>query len=160
MMTLLKDVYSVDIRFMFTADNRFTDISLWVHRSILSKHQVFRNLIEHAFAAQSGSGKGGSEFSPLTLNADKVSLPTFCALVMYIYTGKIERMVDPSKFAISTRHTLPAVLDTANEARTPAAGNVKTRVCLGASGPFPGLTSSLPPMFIISRPCTHIVGER
>lgn len=41
MMTLLKDVYSVDTRFLFTADNRFTDVSLWVHRSILSKHQVF-----------------------------------------------------------------------------------------------------------------------
>ncbi|KAF9380150.1 hypothetical protein CPB97_008532 [Podila verticillata] len=77
MMTLLKDVYSVDTRFM----------------------------------------QGWAEFSPLTLTADKVSLPTFCALVMYIYTGKIERMVDPSKFAISTRHTLPAVLDTAKRGK-------------------------------------------
>ncbi|KAG0034400.1 hypothetical protein BGZ81_004881 [Podila clonocystis] len=121
MMTLLKDTYSVDTQFLFSADDSLADVGLWAHRSILSRYQVFRDLIEQTSAARSSSTDGGSEFSPLTLTVDKISLATFCVVLMFIYSGKIERTVDPSKFAISKPQTSLMVHDTA--------GRVKDTFC-------------------------------
>ncbi|KAG0035347.1 hypothetical protein BGZ82_005305 [Podila clonocystis] len=108
---------NIETQFLFTADNSFADVGLWAHRSILSRHRVFRDLITQASAARSNAADDGSEFSPLTLIVDKVSLAAFCVVLMFIYSGKIERMVDPSKFAISKPQTSLTVHDTAGRVK-------------------------------------------
>lgn len=97
MATLLRDVYSVETQFIFTQDKSCSDFGLWAHRSILSKYQVFDELLK---AAAKQSDKN-IDVGPLTLIVDKVSFTTFCALLMFIYTGEIERNIDPTRFAIS-----------------------------------------------------------
>lgn len=73
----------------------------------------------------------------MTLTTDKVSLPAFCALVMYIYTGEIERTVDPRKFAISTPHTSLAIRHTAKRVKD------TFRWCPQDSG-LPGILGPVP----------------
>ncbi|KAG0342242.1 hypothetical protein BG000_006161, partial [Podila horticola] len=109
MMTLLKDIYSV----LFASNNSFADFSLWAHRSILPRLPVLCGLITQESAVRSSPAEGRSEFSPLTLMVDQVSLATFCAVLMFIYSGKIERTVNSSKLAISKPQTSLTAPDTA-----------------------------------------------
>ena len=48
LLSLLKDVHSVDICFVFTSDKTYPKVGLWAHRSILSRHKVFEKLILEA----------------------------------------------------------------------------------------------------------------
>ncbi|KAF9295092.1 hypothetical protein BGZ74_010966 [Mortierella antarctica] len=99
METLLSDVYSVETRLVFTQDkSSFSDFGLWAHRSILSRYHVFGELIKQATQKRS---EKDIDLAPLTLAVDEISFPTFCSLLMFIYTGEIERNINPTRFAIS-----------------------------------------------------------
>ncbi|KAG0011579.1 hypothetical protein BGZ81_002104 [Podila clonocystis] len=51
MENLLADVYSVEMRFVFTQDkSSFSNVGLWAHCAILSKHQIERNIDPNRFA--------------------------------------------------------------------------------------------------------------
>ncbi|KAF9377626.1 hypothetical protein CPC16_011742 [Podila verticillata] len=100
MAALLRDVYSVQTQFVFTQDKPCSDFGLWAHRSILSKYPVFEQHFKQSEEDQSNSHDDGVVIRPLTLTVDKVSFATFCALLMYIYTGAIKTIIDPSQFAI------------------------------------------------------------
>ncbi|KAK3806295.1 MAG: hypothetical protein J3Q66DRAFT_358789 [Benniella sp.] len=45
LLSLLKDVHSVDTCFVFTSDQTYPMVGLWAHRTILSRHKVFEELI-------------------------------------------------------------------------------------------------------------------
>ncbi|KAF9128145.1 hypothetical protein BGW39_005307 [Mortierella sp. 14UC] len=51
--SLLKDPTSVDICFTFTSDKACSNIGLWAHRFVLSRHEAFVKLIQEATAIQS-----------------------------------------------------------------------------------------------------------
>lgn len=98
MATLLRDVYSVQTQFIFTQDESCSGYGLWAHRAILSRYPAIDELLNMAADEQSNKDL---DSGPLTLTVDKVSFTTFCALLMFIYTGEIERNIDPTRFAIS-----------------------------------------------------------
>lgn len=104
MLTLLGDIYSVDTRLNFTQDKSYIGIGLWAHRSILSKYPILDYLIKQATKNQPAATEVGPyddpRFGPLTISIDDASMATFCAVLMFIYTGKITLSIDPSQFAI------------------------------------------------------------
>ncbi|KAG0282076.1 hypothetical protein BGZ96_000855 [Linnemannia gamsii] len=53
---LLKDPSSVDICFIFSSDKPYSNLGLWAHRCILSQHNGFAELIQHAKTVQSLGG--------------------------------------------------------------------------------------------------------
>ncbi|KAG0015754.1 hypothetical protein BGZ81_011542 [Podila clonocystis] len=116
--TLLGDIYSVDMRFEFKLDSSYGGIGLWAHRAVLSKYPLLDGLIQRAVEDQAVTIDSDHEFSPLTITISDVSLSTFCVLLMFIYTGKIERTVDPNKFALSKPHTSLVILDTDGRAKS------------------------------------------
>lgn len=97
---LLRDIQSVDTRFIFTHD-KTAGLDLWAHRSVLSPLHVFGYLLEHSKRNLVRSVGVDSEFWPLTVKIDCVSLSTFCALLMFVYTGTAEYTIDPRKFVLS-----------------------------------------------------------
>ncbi|KAG0334576.1 hypothetical protein BG000_008224 [Podila horticola] len=97
MAALLRDVYSVDTQFIFTQDKNCSEYALWAHCSILSKYQAFDELIKKAIQETPDKDL---ERGPLTVVVEKVSFATFCTLLMFIYTGEVERNIDLSRFAI------------------------------------------------------------
>ncbi|KFH72891.1 hypothetical protein MVEG_00116 [Podila verticillata NRRL 6337] len=109
MLTLLGDIYSVDTKLIFTQDKSYIGIELWAHRSILLKYPILDYLIKQAKRNQATATEVGpyddSEFGPLTISIDDASIATFCAILMFIYTGKIALSIDPSQFAIRKPHT-------------------------------------------------------
>lgn len=107
MATLLRDVYSVQTQFVFTQDKPCSDFGLWAHRSILSKYPVFEQLAKQAEEDQSSSYDRGVVIRPLTLTVDKVSFASFCALLMFIYTGEVKTTIDPNQFAIGKVSIVP-----------------------------------------------------
>ncbi|KAG0322760.1 hypothetical protein BGZ99_003148 [Dissophora globulifera] len=108
MQTLLKDPYSVDIRFVFDADKSYSNVGLWAHRSILAEYKPLADLIQEASsesATQTSSGndaQGVINAEMLTIPLSDISPATLCVLLRYIYTGEINRTVDTSLHAIST----------------------------------------------------------
>ncbi|KAI1314585.1 hypothetical protein EDD11_001968 [Mortierella claussenii] len=48
MLILLKDIYSVDVCFVFNEDKSCSHEGLWAHRSLLSMHPAFISMIENA----------------------------------------------------------------------------------------------------------------
>lgn len=76
-LTLLKDPASVDVAFMFTSDDAFSGVGLWAHSAILSRYQVFEELIQHGKTIQSSSirirGKSGVDGLDIKGNIDSDS---------------------------------------------------------------------------------------
>ncbi|KAK3838844.1 MAG: hypothetical protein J3R72DRAFT_448466 [Linnemannia gamsii] len=136
--SLLKDPTSVDVCFTFTSDKTCSNIGLWAHRFVLSRHESFVKLIQDATIVQSLGGMALAEKAPesdgdsdaesisnrsintvvtttalprgpmvgsgskeLVIKIDGVSLATFCVMLYYMYTGEIDRTVDPSRFVLS-----------------------------------------------------------
>lgn len=97
---LLRDIQSVDTRFVFTHD-KTAGLDLWAHRSVLSPLHVFGYLLEHSKRNLARSVGVDSEFWPLTVKVDCVSLSTFCALLKFVYTGTAECTIDPRNFVFS-----------------------------------------------------------
>ncbi|KAG0257861.1 hypothetical protein BG011_003714 [Mortierella polycephala] len=99
MKILLGDIHSVDIQFIFSKDKTYSNIGLWAHRSILSRHKSFADLIEKTIKSRGGNG---TEPGFLTIHIDNFTLATFCCLLRYLYTGEIGHSIDSSQFAFST----------------------------------------------------------
>ncbi|KAG0303198.1 hypothetical protein BGZ98_006900 [Dissophora globulifera] len=107
MQALLKDPYSVDIRFVFNTDESCSNVGLWAHRSLLSRYKPFADLIRDA-SSESVASASSCNGSQSIINAEMLTIPlsdispgTFCVLLRYIYTGEINRTVDTSLHAIS-----------------------------------------------------------
>ncbi|KAG0375750.1 hypothetical protein BGX24_008700 [Mortierella sp. AD032] len=128
-LTLLRDPASVDVAFIFEDENAFNGVALWAHRSVLSKHRVFEELIQQGKVRTFGSDKqGGTTLAypvaqastraaaaiaidpsatafyerDIFITLKNVSLTTMCALLYYIYTsGVIDLSTRLGRFAIS-----------------------------------------------------------
>ncbi|KAG0313249.1 hypothetical protein BGZ99_009009 [Dissophora globulifera] len=107
MQALLKDPYSVDIRFVFNTDESYSNIGLWAHRSLLSRYKPFADLIRDAFS-ESVAPTSSCNISQSIINAEMLTIPlhdispaTLCVLLRYIYTGEINRTVDTTLHVIS-----------------------------------------------------------
>ncbi|KAG0303199.1 hypothetical protein BGZ98_006901 [Dissophora globulifera] len=107
MQALLKDPYSVDIRFVFNTDESCSSVGLWAHRSLLSRYKPFADLIRDA-SSESVAPASSCKDSQSVINTEMVTIPlsdispgTLCVLLRYIYTGEINRTVDTSLHAIS-----------------------------------------------------------
>ncbi|KAG0035412.1 hypothetical protein BGZ82_005280 [Podila clonocystis] len=116
--TLLGDIYSVDMLFQFSFDSSYGGIGLWAHRAVISKYPLLEGFIQRAVEDQVVTIDADSEFSPLTITIGDISLSTLCVLHMFIYTGKIERTVDPNKFTLSKPRTSLVILDTDGRAKS------------------------------------------
>ncbi|KAF9325105.1 hypothetical protein BG006_011389 [Podila minutissima] len=77
-------------------------------------YQVFDELIKKAVQETSDRDLGPG---PLTLVVDKVSFTTFCALLTFIYTGEVERNIDPGQFAIKKLDSPPKYTSTYDSTR-------------------------------------------
>ncbi|KAF9132067.1 hypothetical protein BGW39_000862 [Mortierella sp. 14UC] len=129
---LLKDARSADVCFTFTSDKAYSNIGLWAHRVVLTRHKVFAKLFQHQDELQAlvtandkddkaaamvesdvestctVSAEGNTTPSPtnenrsLVIKVDKFSLATFCALMYYIYTDEVHLTIDTDRFAISS----------------------------------------------------------
>ncbi|KAF9189546.1 hypothetical protein BGZ51_005619 [Haplosporangium sp. Z 767] len=119
MKTLLGDIHSVDTQFIFSTDKTYSNIGLWAHRSILSRHKGFANLIEKTIKSRGGNG---TEPGFLTIHIGDFTLATFCCLLQYLYTGEIGRSIDSNNFAFSTLDPAEVVV------RDTASGRVKDSV--------------------------------
>ncbi|KAG0347796.1 hypothetical protein BG005_011897 [Podila minutissima] len=95
MSALLCDIYSVDTQIVFGSTRAQKEISLWAHRTILSKFPAFDALIKQASIANRDTILG-----PLTLTVTKVSLPVFATLLRFLYVGEVQRLNFPEHFAI------------------------------------------------------------
>ncbi|KAF9361770.1 hypothetical protein BGX34_006922, partial [Mortierella sp. NVP85] len=108
------NVHSVDVCFVFTSDQSYSNVGLWAHRVMLSRIKVFKELILKATEAiettkESRTTKAVSledeaddpgqstvkeeeetsgESSILTIPIDKFSLATMCSILYYIYSGQ------------------------------------------------------------------------
>ncbi|KAI8602287.1 hypothetical protein EDD21DRAFT_372269 [Dissophora ornata] len=121
MQVLLKDIYSVDVCFVFGYDKTYSNAGLWAHRSILSRYKTFEKVILEASypascaitdepSTSSTPTANGSATSQETLYSasiiivpvEKFSLATFCVMLRYIYTGEIDLSADTALHAIST----------------------------------------------------------
>ncbi|KAG0028175.1 hypothetical protein BGZ81_004956 [Podila clonocystis] len=111
MPSLLRDIYSVDVRFGFKTAGQESDIRLWAYRTVLAKYPMFDDLLK-----QSSFENKSSPLGSLKLSVTKVSFPVFATLLKFLYTGVVDRMVYPSDFAISK---IPVVWPQVN----PAGGN-------------------------------------
>lgn len=118
LLRLLRDIHLVETQFVFTSDKSYAGIGLWAHRAVLSKHLIFDYLIKQAVKDHATSSETESEFSPLTITISGVSLATFCVLLMFMYTNKIERTIDPNKFALSKPHASLVIHDTAGQIKS------------------------------------------
>ncbi|KAI1314584.1 hypothetical protein EDD11_001967 [Mortierella claussenii] len=126
MLTLLKDIQSVDVCFVFESDKTYSNFGLWGHRAILSRYKLFaaaiqeatknatkaaKNATETTSAASSdtdteataASCTAGRDDSPavLTIPVKSFSLATFSVLLRYIYSGEVTLIPDLTKHAIS-----------------------------------------------------------
>ncbi|KAG0376434.1 hypothetical protein BGX24_007760 [Mortierella sp. AD032] len=128
--SLLKDPTSVDICFTFASDKTCSNIGLWAHRFVLSRHESFVKLIKDATTVQSLGGMALAEKAPegdVDSDAESISnrsintVVTTTALsrgpmvgtaskelviridmmLYYMYTGEIDRTVEPSRFVLS-----------------------------------------------------------
>ncbi|KAF9365343.1 hypothetical protein BGX34_010383 [Mortierella sp. NVP85] len=68
LLSLLKDVHSVDVCFVFPSDKTYPMAGLWAHRTILSRHKVFEELILEATEALGATN--GSQGTKSTLEQD------------------------------------------------------------------------------------------
>ncbi|KAF9899720.1 hypothetical protein EC991_008427 [Linnemannia zychae] len=136
--SLLKDPSSVDVCFIFSSDKTCSNIGLWAHRFVLSRHESLFKMIQETSTIQSlgnialaekistddadsdtestsnrsidtvvtntAVARGpmvGAASKGLVIKVDSVSLSTFCVMLYYIYTGDINRSVDPDRFVLS-----------------------------------------------------------
>ncbi|KAG0006204.1 hypothetical protein BGZ80_002541 [Entomortierella chlamydospora] len=122
MLVLLRDIYSVDVCFVFESDNTCSNVGLWAHRTILSKYKGFENAIQTACKdissasndmsnlaiserdnpMPSTSVKTNDVLGPLLIPVGKFTMATLCVLLRYIYTGQIKLSAEIDKHAIST----------------------------------------------------------
>ncbi|KAF9174454.1 hypothetical protein BGX21_000466 [Mortierella sp. AD011] len=122
MLVLLRDIYSVDVCFVFESDNTCSNVGLWAHRTILSKYKGFENTIQTACKDISSASNDMSNLAiserdnqmsstsvetnhvlgPLLIPVGKFTMATLCVLLRYIYTGQIKLSVEIDKHAIST----------------------------------------------------------
>jgi hypothetical protein len=145
LLSLLKDIHSVDVCFVFTSDQSYPKVGLWAHRTILSRHKVFEELILKATKAlettkestkvassERGQDAGGpkeptgkeeeeeetlGESSILTIPIDKFSLATMCSILYYIYSGQVQVSITPGQFAISKSDSALVLYDTKGKTR-------------------------------------------
>ncbi|KAF9344643.1 hypothetical protein BGX34_005465 [Mortierella sp. NVP85] len=144
LLSLLKDVHSVDVCFVFTSDHSYPKVGLWAHRAVLSKIKVFEELILEATKAleatkesqatksasserdqesadtshqQTGKEKTPEEPSILTIQVDKFPLATMCSLLYYIYSGEVQLSIPSSQFAISKAESAIVLYDTNGKTR-------------------------------------------
>ncbi|KAK3806297.1 MAG: hypothetical protein J3Q66DRAFT_392930, partial [Benniella sp.] len=143
LLSLLKDVHSVDVCFVFTSDQSYPKVGLWAHRTILSRHKVFEELILKATKAlettkestkvaspERGQDAGdpreptgkeeeetSGEPSILTIPIDKFSLATMCSILYYIYSGQVQLSITPSQFAISKSESALVLYDSKGKTR-------------------------------------------
>ncbi|KAF9916612.1 hypothetical protein BX616_003325 [Lobosporangium transversale] len=110
MQTMLKDIYSVDVCFAFCSDVTYANVGLWAHRAILLEYKPFAKMLESSSKKLSSRGSNVKKDSrgdssslgvPLLICIDDFSITTMCALLMYLYTGKIELSVDAKNYALS-----------------------------------------------------------
>ncbi|KAF9365342.1 hypothetical protein BGX34_010382 [Mortierella sp. NVP85] len=147
LLSLLKDVHSVDTCFVFTSDKTYPKVGLWAHRAILSRHKVFEKLILEATNGlkttnglestktnptddvEQGDAKKPSTSSPsakdetsgmssiLTIQVDKFTLATMCSVLYFIYAGEVQLSIVPSQFAISKAESALVLYDTQGKTR-------------------------------------------
>ncbi|KAF9358333.1 hypothetical protein BGX26_001990 [Mortierella sp. AD094] len=122
MLTLLKDIYSVDVCFVIESDETCSNVGLWAHRAILSRYKGFQDVIQTACktipstsedmanltigddykSSSSTTAQDDDILGPLLIPVEKLTLPTLCVLLRYIYTGQINLSAEADKHAIST----------------------------------------------------------
>jgi hypothetical protein len=72
LLSLLKDVHSVDVCFVFPSDKTYPMAGLWAHRTILSRHKVFEELILGATEALgTTNGSQGTKASTTEQDGDE-----------------------------------------------------------------------------------------
>ncbi|KAF9388198.1 hypothetical protein CPC16_006631 [Podila verticillata] len=96
MSALLRDVSSVDTKFVFGSSRVTGETCLWAHRVILAKSHEFDVLLEQISHANGSHGN-----AHLTVTVTKVSLPVMATLLKYLYVREIRRINYPEDFAIS-----------------------------------------------------------
>jgi hypothetical protein len=111
---LMRDIYSVDVCFVFPSDTAYANIGLWAHRSILSSHKSFANIIAkqernlgltNARPASSFALNNTATFNApvgyVVIESPAASLATMCSLLSWIYKVGFAFWDDMSAFAIS-----------------------------------------------------------
>jgi hypothetical protein len=138
MLSLLKDVHSVDTCFIFTSDKSCSNLGLWAHSAILSHYKGFDELIKKATRAASPEQASKSEDSldksasiqpasdmaeslcvptSLTIEIKGFSLATMCSILYYIYTGEARILVNTDQYAISKAESTLVLHDSMGKAR-------------------------------------------
>ncbi|KAF9899099.1 hypothetical protein BX616_003284 [Lobosporangium transversale] len=127
MLTLLKDVNSVDLCFVFKTDKTCSNVALWAHSSILSRYPTFDSIIQEAIGLNSlflhSDDEKGNDTSPnshltareygdvLVQPVSETSMATMCSLLLYIYTDEINLSIDTKRHAISRTESTLTVVD-------------------------------------------------
>ncbi|KAF9174453.1 hypothetical protein BGX21_000467 [Mortierella sp. AD011] len=115
MSILLKDIYSVDVCFVFDFDKSCSNVGLWAHRAVLSRYKGFGNVIHTACRDMSSSSEDPASDSlpspataqddgglgPLLISVEQFTMATLCVLLRYVYTGQVELSAETDKHAIS-----------------------------------------------------------
>lgn len=96
MSTLLHDISSVNIKFVFGSSRVTGETCLWAHHVILAKSHEFNVLLEQISHANTLNGN-----AHLTVTVTKVSLPIMATLLKYLYVREIKRINYPEDFVIS-----------------------------------------------------------
>ncbi|KAG0006205.1 hypothetical protein BGZ80_002540 [Entomortierella chlamydospora] len=120
MSILLKDIYSVDVCFVFDSDKSCSNVGLWAHRAVLSRYKGFGNVIHTACRDMSLSSEDPASGSlpspttarddgslgPLLISVEQFTMATLCVLLRYVYTGQVELSAEADKHAISMTESI------------------------------------------------------
>ncbi|KAG0006200.1 hypothetical protein BGZ80_000986 [Entomortierella chlamydospora] len=136
MLTLLKDINSVDTCFVFESDKSYSNVGLWAHRVILTKYKKFDGIIQYASkkattalsekddskrdVTESSTPSIGRDENPavLTIPVPKdFSLSTLSVLLRYIYTGEIKLTADLGQHAVSMTKSSLVIYDAMGKTR-------------------------------------------
>ncbi|KAF9401824.1 hypothetical protein BGX21_000462 [Mortierella sp. AD011] len=136
MLTLLKDINSVDTCFVFESDKSYSNVGLWAHRVILAKYKKFDEIIQDASkkaaaalsekadagcdTTESSTPTAGRDENPtvLTIPVPKdFSLSTLSVLLRYIYTGEIKLIADLGQHAVSMTKSSLVIYDAMGKTR-------------------------------------------
>lgn len=107
MSLLLKDIKTMDMALTFGINGGARNVALWAHRAVLNSQPGFAKLISKLKDVEGYSTDSAMVCGIQSYHVTEYSLETYCCLIRFLYTNKVELKVNLEDFAIGCPPSKP-----------------------------------------------------
>ncbi|KAF9313518.1 hypothetical protein BG003_005092 [Podila horticola] len=108
--SLMRDIRTMDIALTFGINGGARNVALWAHRSVLEQEPGLAKLLNKLKDIEGPSAGSLADAGVQSYHVTEYPLDAYCALIRFLYSGKIEVQVDLNDFAIGSPPNNPFTL--------------------------------------------------